>query len=176
MELAAAAGLEVGNGIVVDETCRTGAPDIFAAGDVANHRHPVFGPIRVEHYDNALKMGAHAARSMLGGREPFDDPHWFWSDQYEHNIQYEGFAAEWDEIVLRGELRSRRFLASTEGRGGQGRGRVRPGQDVRRSGALIRAGRPVDRDLLADEDVDLRKLARTVAGPKDGDRAVVEGA
>ena len=51
---------------------------------MASHRHPVFGEVRVEHYDNAIKMGVHAARAMLGATEAYDDPHWFWSDQWDH--------------------------------------------------------------------------------------------
>ena len=54
------------NGVLVDELCRTSAPDVYAAGDVANHLHPVFGRIRVEHYNNGEKQGAAAGRSMLG--------------------------------------------------------------------------------------------------------------
>jgi 3-phenylpropionate/trans-cinnamate dioxygenase ferredoxin reductase subunit len=175
VELAASAGLEVDRGIVVDGTCRASAPGVFAAGDVAMHRHPLFGPVRVEHYDNALKMGAHVAGSMLGGRKAFDDPHWFWSDQYEHNIQYEGFAATWDDVALRGSLKDRRFVAFylLDGvvRGAVGFDR---GRDVRRAARLIAAARPVDPAALADEHVDLRDLAPPVAGPDD-EGATVEG-
>jgi 3-phenylpropionate/trans-cinnamate dioxygenase ferredoxin reductase component len=164
-QLAEAAGLQVADGVVVDETCRTSSPGVFAAGDVANHRHPLFGPIRVEHYDNALKMGTHAALAMLGSEKPFDDPHWFWSDQYEHNIQYEGFAASWDQVVVRGSIEDRRFVAFflVEGvvKAAVGFGR---GRDVRRSAGLIRANRPVDPEALADEGVDLRALARATGG------------
>jgi 3-phenylpropionate/trans-cinnamate dioxygenase ferredoxin reductase subunit len=74
----------VDNGLLVDASCRTNVPDIFAAGDVANHLHPLFGRIRVEHYNNAEKQGAAAARSMLGSSAPYAYLHTFWSDQYEH--------------------------------------------------------------------------------------------
>ncbi|MGH7425059.1 MAG: NAD(P)/FAD-dependent oxidoreductase, partial [Candidatus Methylomirabilales bacterium] len=112
IDLAEAAGLKTENGIVVDEYCQTSAEGIYAAGDVANHFHPIFGQrMRVEHFDNALKQGAAAARNMLGRQEVYDDPHWFWSDQYDHNLQYAGFAAEWDEIVVRGSIDERDFTA-----------------------------------------------------------------
>jgi 3-phenylpropionate/trans-cinnamate dioxygenase ferredoxin reductase component len=164
VELAAAAGLEVDDGIVVDEYCRTSVGGIFAAGDVANHHHPVFGRrIRVEHYDNALKQGTAAARNMLGRHEVFDDPHWFWSDQYEYNLQYAGFAHEWDEIVVRGSLEGRDFVAFYLKDGvilaalGLNRG-----GDVRRAMKLIHMKASPDPMLLRDEGVDLRALA---AGP-----------
>ena len=74
------------------------------AGDVANHLHPLFGRIRVEHYNNAEKQGAAAARSMLGSTAPYDYVHSFWSDQYEHKIEYVGHVATWDEFVVRGSV------------------------------------------------------------------------
>ena len=92
------------NGILVDECCRTSAADVYVAGDVANHLHPVFGRIRVEHFNNAEKQGAAAARSMLGSMTPYDYIHSFWSDQYEHKIEYVGHATKWDEFVVRGSL------------------------------------------------------------------------
>jgi 3-phenylpropionate/trans-cinnamate dioxygenase ferredoxin reductase component len=92
------------NGILTDELCRASAPDVYAAGDLANHLHPLFGRIRVEHYNNAEKMGKAAARSMLGSAAPYDYLHSFWSDQYEHKIEYVGHADRWDEFVVRGSL------------------------------------------------------------------------
>ena len=91
------------NGILTDELCRASAPDVYAAGDVANQLHPLFGRVRVEHYNNAEKQGQAAARSMLGSEKPYDYVHTFWSDQYEHKIEYAGHADTWDEFVARGE-------------------------------------------------------------------------
>ena len=163
-DLAEAAGLEIDNGVVVDGRCRTSAEGVFAAGDVANHQHPLFGRrIRVEHFDNALKMGAAAARSMLGDEAPFDDPHWFWSDQYDVNLQYAGFATEWDRIVIRGSMEDRDGVAFYLNRGvlwaalGLNRGK-----DVRRSMKLI-GSRP-DPASLQDSEVDLRTLAPAGTG------------
>jgi len=164
-ELAVAAGLEVGDGVLVDAELRTSAEDVFAAGDVACHLHPLFGRIRVEHWDNALKQGAAAAGAMLGRGEPFDDVHWFWTDQYEHELQMAGVAHAWDELVVRGSLEDRTFVAFYLQRGivraVAGLGRPK---DVRRARPLIRAGRPVDRAALRDEDVDLRRLAPAAEG------------
>src|SRR5438132_914036 len=109
-ELLAAAGAHVDNGVLVDERCRTSLPDVFAAGDVTNHLHPIFGRLRVEHWNNGYQQGRAAARSLLGGGEPYDYVHSFWSDQYEHAVEYVGFAARWDRLVFRGRPESRKFL------------------------------------------------------------------
>jgi 3-phenylpropionate/trans-cinnamate dioxygenase ferredoxin reductase component len=92
------------NGILADEHCRASAADVYVAGDVANHLHPLFGRIRVEHFNNAEKQGAAAARSMLGSTAPYDYVHSFWSDQYQHKIEYVGHVATWDEFVVRGSV------------------------------------------------------------------------
>ena len=92
------------NGILVDEICRTNAPDVYAAGDVANHLHPLFGRVRVEHYNNAEKQGVAVAKSMLGSTAPYDYVHSFWSDQYEHKLEYVGHADKWDDFVVRGSV------------------------------------------------------------------------
>jgi 3-phenylpropionate/trans-cinnamate dioxygenase ferredoxin reductase subunit len=102
--------LEESNGLLVDENCRTSAQDIYAAGDVANQLHPVFGRVRVEHYNNAEKQGRAAARSMLGADDPYDYIHSFWSDQYAHNLEYVGHATRWDQFVVRGSLEDRTLV------------------------------------------------------------------
>jgi 3-phenylpropionate/trans-cinnamate dioxygenase ferredoxin reductase subunit len=159
-ELLANTGVEIDNGILVDEYCQTGVEGIYAAGDVANHYHPVFGRrIRAEHWENALAQGPAAARNMLGKAEPYEEIPWFWSDQYDFNLQYAGFHTEWDELVVRGNMDERNFIAfyRKDGRvlaavaGNRGR-------DLRRSMRLIKAQRPVDAAKLQDPDVDLREL------------------
>ena len=92
------------NGILADELCRASVPDVYVAGDAANQLHPLFGRIRVEHYNNAEKQGVAAARSMLGSTTPYDYVHSFWSDQYQHKIEYVGHVATWDEFVVRGSV------------------------------------------------------------------------
>lgn len=104
-------GLTIDNGVVVDARCMTSVPGIFAAGDVARHDHPRFGSIRVEHWQNALKQGAAAARSILGRQDPYDEVHWFWSDQYDASLQYTGHHAGSAEIVLRGDPAAPPFVA-----------------------------------------------------------------
>jgi 3-phenylpropionate/trans-cinnamate dioxygenase ferredoxin reductase component len=98
------------NGILADEFCRASAPEVYVAGDVANQLHPLFGRVRVEHYNNAEKQGAAAARSMLGSTAPYDYVHSFWSDQYEHKIEYVGHVTKWDEFVVRGSEAERKLI------------------------------------------------------------------
>src|SRR5207249_466695 len=110
VEVAQGAGIAIDNGILVDAACRTSVPDVFAAGDVANHLHPLFGRIRVEHYNNAEKQGAAAARSMLGSDIAYGYLHTFWSDQYEDKLEYAGHARTWDQFVVRGSLQQRKLI------------------------------------------------------------------
>jgi 3-phenylpropionate/trans-cinnamate dioxygenase ferredoxin reductase component len=112
IQLAAKAGLDVDNGILVDEHLETSVPGVFAAGDVANARHPFYGErIRVEHWANALHQGPAAARNMLGRADPFDRLPYFFSDQYEVGMEYSGFARDWDRVVFRGDPANREFIA-----------------------------------------------------------------
>ena len=122
--------------------------------------------MRVEHWQNAMQQGAAAARSMLGKRQPYDPVHWFWSDQYDVNLQYAGFHQQTDQIVVRGDLQRRNFLAfyMSQGRVDAVVG-VNRGKDVRRAMPLIRSRGSVDPARLEDERVDLRGLAhRDVVG------------
>jgi 3-phenylpropionate/trans-cinnamate dioxygenase ferredoxin reductase subunit len=160
VEFAEGSGLEVDNGIAVDATLAASAPGVWAAGDVARHDHPVFGPIRVEHFDNALKMGPAAARNMLGAGVPFDDPHWFWSDQYDMNLQMAGFALTWDQLVFRGSVEDRSFTAFYLHEGVlRSVLSVNRARDVRRAMPLIKAAARPDPAQLRNDDVDLRTLA-----------------
>jgi 3-phenylpropionate/trans-cinnamate dioxygenase ferredoxin reductase subunit len=168
VELLAGAGAGVDDGILVDERCRTSLPDVFAAGDVANHMHPLFGRLRVEHWNHAERHGRAAARAMLGDDTPYDYMHSFWSDQYEHVLEYVGFARAWDRLVFRGRPESRKFLAfylrdgvilAAAGldRGGDPEDPKSDGE-LKAVGDLIRARVPVEPDRLADEAMDLRRL------------------
>jgi 3-phenylpropionate/trans-cinnamate dioxygenase ferredoxin reductase component len=109
--LAAEAGLTVDNGILVDEHLQTGAPGVFAAGDVANANHPFYGErIRVEHWANALHQGPLAARAMLGEPDVYDRLPYFFSDQYDVGMEYAGFARRWDRVIFRGDPATREFI------------------------------------------------------------------
>ncbi|HET9311649.1 MAG TPA: FAD-dependent oxidoreductase [Actinomycetota bacterium] len=160
VELMAGTGLDQGGGIPVGPTLETSVPGVYAAGDVARHEHPVFGPIRVEHFDNAIKTGEAAARNMLGAGAVFDDPHWFWSDQYDSQVQMAGFAATWERMVVRGSIEDRSFCAFLLDEAGIVRSTVSLDwkRDVRRSFGLISAQIGPDPAALVDPDVDLRTL------------------
>ncbi|WP_030272192.1 NAD(P)/FAD-dependent oxidoreductase [Streptomyces sp. NRRL B-24484] len=162
-QLAAAAGLEVDNGVRTDEHLRTSHPDVFAAGDVANAFHPLFGrPIRVEHWANALNQPATAAKSMLGQDAVYDRVPYFFTDQYDLGMEYTGYVEPggYDRVVFRGDVPGREFIAFwTSG------GRVLAGMNVNVWDVtdpireLVRSGRPVDEARLADPDVPLTDLA-----------------
>jgi 3-phenylpropionate/trans-cinnamate dioxygenase ferredoxin reductase subunit len=161
VELAADAGLQVDNGIVVDEGLRTSAPNVFAAGDVANAWHPFYEHrIRVEHWANALNQGPAAARAMLDEPVAYERLPYFFSDQYEVGMEYSGYAAEWDEVVVRGDRDSGEFVAfwlkDT---------RVLAGMNVNvwdvndQVQALIRSRQQIDAGALADVDTPLGEVA-----------------
>jgi 3-phenylpropionate/trans-cinnamate dioxygenase ferredoxin reductase subunit len=158
--LAEAAGLEVGDGILVDERLRTSNENVFAAGDVAGAWHPFFEQrLRVEHWHNALEQGPAAARGMLGGSDPYDKIPYFFSDQYDVGMEYAGHATDWDEVVLRGDVDAREFIAFW-----LKDGRVLAGMNVNvwdvtdDIQALIRSRAEVDVGSLRDPEVPLGDL------------------
>jgi len=157
------------NGILVDELCRTSAADIYAAGDVANHLHPVLGRVRVEHYNSAEHHGAAAARSMLGSAAPFDYIHNFWSDQYEHTLQYVGHATNWDDFAVRGSLQEGKLVGfyllagvvqAAVGFDRGGDPEWDHDSEMAACARLVARRASPDRGLLTDEHADLWSLAR----------------
>jgi 3-phenylpropionate/trans-cinnamate dioxygenase ferredoxin reductase subunit len=170
-EVSAIAGssIQQDNGILVDERCRPGAADVYAAGDVANPLQPVLGRIRVEHYNSAAHHGAAAARSMLGSTAPFGYIHNFWSDQYEHTLQYVGHATSWDDFVVRGSLQEGKLVGfyllggvvrAAVGLDRGGDPEYDRDSEMAASGRLVaRRARP-DRGVLTDERADLWSLTQ----------------
>ena len=160
IEFLRGSGIYTDNGIAVDEHCQTNIEGIYAAGDVANHWHPVFNRrIRVEHWQNAMRQGAAAAFNMLDRSVVYDDIPWFWSDQYDWNLQYAGFHTKWQQLVVRGEPERANFLACyiNDGRIDAAIA-VNRGRDLRRVIPLIKARQPVDPQLLADENISLQQV------------------
>jgi 3-phenylpropionate/trans-cinnamate dioxygenase ferredoxin reductase subunit len=164
VQLAAAAGLTVDNGVVTDERLRTSDPDVFAAGDVANAFHPLLGKhIRVEHWANARHQPVAAAKAMLGKDVSYDRVPYFYTDQYDLGMEYAGYVdtGGYDEVVFRGDVPGREFVAFWMGDGG----RVLAGMNVNiwdvndAIGALVRSGKPVSKDALRDASVPLDSLA-----------------
>jgi 3-phenylpropionate/trans-cinnamate dioxygenase ferredoxin reductase subunit len=159
--LAEAAGLAVDNGILVDANLQTSAPDVYAAGDVANHDHPFYGRrIRVEHWANALNQGPAAARNMLGAGQPYERLPYFYSDQYDVGMEYSGLAKGDDQVVIRGDESKRELIAFW-----LEDGRVVAGMNMNVWDVtgpiqeLIRSRKTVDPARLADPSVPLEELA-----------------
>jgi NADPH-dependent 2,4-dienoyl-CoA reductase/sulfur reductase-like enzyme len=113
--LAKEGGLTIADdgGVAVDAALRSSAREIYAAGDIASHAHPRYAkPVRVEHWSNAKDQGTHVAGSLLGGDEPYRTSPYFFSDQYDLGLEYRGLAdPDHDELVVRGDLGSREFIA-----------------------------------------------------------------
>jgi 3-phenylpropionate/trans-cinnamate dioxygenase ferredoxin reductase subunit len=111
-ELAEAADLACGNGILVDEHCRTEDPDIYAIGDCTEHPSELFGRrVRLESVHNALEQAKTAAASLCGHEKAYAQVPWFWSDQYDLKLQIAGLSDGYDRLVLRGEPDTRKFAA-----------------------------------------------------------------
>jgi 3-phenylpropionate/trans-cinnamate dioxygenase ferredoxin reductase subunit len=166
-ELMRGTQIAVDNGILVDGACRTNVPDVLAAGDVANHAHPLFGRVRVEHYNNAEKQGAAAARSMLGSEATYSYLHTFWSDQYEHKLEYVGHVRKWDQFVIRGSLQERKLigfylvdgvLRAAVGLNRGGDPELEPESEMALAGRLVAKQARPDPVVLADEARDLARL------------------
>jgi 3-phenylpropionate/trans-cinnamate dioxygenase ferredoxin reductase component len=164
--LAAQAGLAVDDGILVDEHLQTGTPGVFAAGDVANARHPFYDEaIRVEHWANALNQGPAAARNMLGGASTYERLPYFFSDQYDIGMEYTGYARTWDRVVFRGDTAGREFIAFW-----LAGDRVVAGMNVNVWDVtdpikrLITTRATVDDRRLSDLDVPLAELAQVEEG------------
>jgi NADPH-dependent 2,4-dienoyl-CoA reductase/sulfur reductase-like enzyme len=160
--LAADAGLEVSNGVVVDESLRSSDPDIYAAGDVANAFNPLLGRrIRVEHWANALNGGPAAARSMLGQHVSYDRVPYFFSDQYDLGMETAGVPepGSYDQVVFRGDRESLEFVAFWLSNGSVVAGMNVNVWDVNDDiQALIRSDAPVAESRLADPAVPLPDL------------------
>jgi 3-phenylpropionate/trans-cinnamate dioxygenase ferredoxin reductase component len=186
-ELATGTGIAIENGIITDEFLQSTVDGVFAAGDVANARYPLFGQLRVEHWANALNQGPVAARNMLGGADAgdrvldhplaYDRVPYFYSDQYDVGMEYSGHATDWDEAVFRGDVKGREFIAFwCKDQRILAAMNVNVWDVTDQIQALIRSRLRVDHDRLADPDTPLTELARdlhprdaqTAAGPAVG--------
>jgi 3-phenylpropionate/trans-cinnamate dioxygenase ferredoxin reductase subunit len=162
-DLAATAGVVVDDGVVVDQHGRTSLPWLFAAGDVASrpHVHCPAPRVRIEHWNNALHQGAAVGKTMAA-RPSTDGVPYFWSDQYDVKLQMFGRPEPTDEVVTRGDpaSRSATFLWLRDRRLAAAASMNRP-REVRAARSLIEKRATVEPKLLADESVDLRRLAVT---------------
>ncbi len=161
VELAHAAGLEVNDGIMVDEYMRTTDPAIFAIGDCADHPN-VFagGRARLESVQNAVDQARCVARVIMGQPAPYSDVPWFWTDQFEVRVQMAGLSGTHDQSVQRGSIETRKFSVFYFKLG-----RLLAVDSVNRPGdhvtarKMLAAGTPLTPEQAANETVDLKRLA-----------------
>jgi 3-phenylpropionate/trans-cinnamate dioxygenase ferredoxin reductase subunit len=154
-------GLAVDNGIVVDQHLETNVAAIYAAGDVANAWHPHYHQhVRVEHWANALNQGTTAGRNVAGRREVYDRLPYFFSDQYDLGMEYVGLSSSGDELVVRGDLEAREFVAFWHRDGAVSAAmNVNVWDVVEDLKAIVAAERPVDLDRLGDPSIALSEVA-----------------
>ncbi len=161
-EIAAVAGLAIEDGIKVDEFGRSSDPQIYAAGDVTRHFNPLVGRhIRLEAWQNAQNQAIAVAKVMAGGNVAFAEVPWFWTDQFDMNLQMAGAPDRWDRLVFRGEPAERSFTVFHLADGKPvAVTTVNAVRDMRFGRMLIQRAQAVDPALLADKSVKLQDLAR----------------
>jgi len=165
-ELAAAAGLETTNGVVVDDRCQTADPNVFAVGDCTWHPNAVLGrSIRLESVHNALEQAKTAACNICGEELHYAQVPWFWSDQYDLKLQIAGLSQDYDEVVIRGSIEQKSFacLYLSSGRLIAIDAINRP-KDFVQSKALIADHAQIDPALLANLDTDLKDMPYSAEG------------
>ena len=160
-EIAEAAGLAVNNGIVVDDTCRTADPDVYAIGDCTSHPNSIYGrPLRLESVHNALEQAKTAASNICGVESHYSQVPWFWSDQYDLKLQIAGLSQGYDDVVLRGDPSNGSFacfylkddvLIAVDA--------INSPREFMQSKALIAKRAKIDRDKLANAELALKGLA-----------------
>lgn len=162
-ELAANAGLEVSNGIVVDEFGRTTDPAIFAAGDVTRHYNPLLKRhVRLEAWQNAQNQAIAVANVMAGGDTPFAEVPWLWSDQFDMNLQIAGHPVDWDGLVWRGQPDEKQSIVFQVKQGVPvGAIAINNARDMRFARQLIALGKAVNAEQLADKTCKLQDLCKS---------------
>ncbi|HXC40912.1 MAG TPA: FAD-dependent oxidoreductase [Burkholderiales bacterium] len=160
-ELAAAAGLDIGNGVRVDGLCRSSDPAIFACGDCAEHHNAFLGHrVRLESVQNATEQGRAVAAAICGGGQPYNPVPWFWSDQYDFKLQMVGFARDYQRVAARGSIAGRSFIIFYLRHGAViAADAVNRPQDFLFAKQLVARGARVDPERLEDEKLPLRQLA-----------------
>jgi 3-phenylpropionate/trans-cinnamate dioxygenase ferredoxin reductase subunit len=169
IELAGAAGLDTGKGVLVDERLTSSHPDVFAGGDIAEAQHPVLGRrLRLEHWANASGQGSAAGANAAGASRVYDEIPYFFSNQYDSSMEYSGWQVPWDQVVFRGKPSDGAFVAFQ-----LSEGKLVGGTNVNVGGVnehvqrLLREGGAVDVDRLADPGVAPSEW-RTLGGSPTG--------
>jgi 3-phenylpropionate/trans-cinnamate dioxygenase ferredoxin reductase component len=160
-QLAAAAGIETGNGVLTDAHGRSSDPDIYAVGDVANALRAGGQRQRIESWENAQRQAQAAAKAALGiAHDPdAEGPPWFWSDQYDDNLQLLGVPAEGMQIVERSvPAKRQRMFFFCEGGRVRALAAINAGREIKIARKWMRENRYPSIDALADAGTDLNKL------------------
>ncbi len=159
--LAAAAGLEVDNGVVVNDRAQTSDPDIFAAGDCTNHHNPIYDRrIRLESVQNATDQSRVAAGAACGKEVSYNAVPWFWSEQYDLMLQIAGLSQGYDEIITRGDPDNSRSFAAFYLKSGRviAVDAINKPQEFMATKKLVALKQEIDRVKLADADVPVKEL------------------
>lgn len=165
-ELAEEAGIEVDNGIIVDEFCHTNDPNIVAAGDCTNHYNKIYRRrLRLESVPNAGEQGKSAAASICGENKEYKSLPWFWSDQYDLKLQIAGLSQDYDQVVIRGDKQKSRSFAAFYFKDGQliSADCVNRPQEFMLSKKLIAEKLTIQPDQLADESIPVKALLQLSA-------------
>ena len=172
VELAMAAGLAVDDGILVDSAMRTSDPAIFAAGDVARYRSARYGrTMRLESWSNAQDGGIAAARAIMGDSGTYDPIPWFWSDQYDANLQVLGIPEPHHDVIERGDVTSDAYSLIYMSDGAIAAAvSINQPRDNRIISRMIEGGKSVDKRALADIKINLQQALRAGNG---SERAVL---
>jgi 3-phenylpropionate/trans-cinnamate dioxygenase ferredoxin reductase subunit len=157
-ELATAAGLEVDDGIVVDDRCLTLDSHIYAVGDCTWHPNDIYGRhVRLESVHNAVEQAKTAASNICGAETHYSDVPWFWSDQYDLKLQIAGLSGGYDAVVVRGEPATRSFSCAYLKAGRLiAVDAINAPRDFMQSKALIANHAMIDPQKLADTAVALK--------------------
>jgi len=159
IELAADCGLEVGNGIVVNEYCQTTDPDIYAAGDVTWHYNVKYDRhLRLESVPNATEQAKTTAAHICGKPKPYDSLPWFWSDQYDLKLQIAGLSEGYDDLIIRGDISNGRSFAAFYFKGNKflAVDAVNSPREFAMVRMLLTKGKSFDRAKLADSALALK--------------------
>ncbi|HZQ20822.1 MAG TPA: FAD-dependent oxidoreductase [Terriglobales bacterium] len=155
-------GLEIDNGVLVNEYLQTGDADVFAAGDVANYQDVVFGKRRrVEHWDNAVSQGQYCARSLMGEKAPFKHVPYFFSDVFDLSYEYWGDSSGAEQIIHRGDVSTKSFSAwwLRQKQVVAAFAMNRPDEEREVAPAWIESHQAVSAEMLADESKSIRTAA-----------------
>ncbi|MDO8414965.1 MAG: FAD-dependent oxidoreductase [Agitococcus sp.] len=161
VELAQEAGIEVDNGIIVDEFCRTNDAHIVAAGDCANHFNAIYGRrMRLESVPNASEQGKTAAASLCGLTKAYKSLPWFWSDQYDLKLQIAGLSQGYDQVVVRGDKLASRSFAAFYFKDGHliAADCINRPQEFMLSKKIITEGIVIEPSRLADETISVKEM------------------